>query len=114
MANFHHKPIKRFSLDGIIYDDSGIARLKTEYLKLITSGMRLSGHVPRIDIEPDFTIRYNELTEYFEFKLSIYGIYIGKKQAECIMGIDGLAPIAIPQSKLKESLQDQESRLNQK
>jgi|Laugrespbdmm15sn_2_1035079.scaffolds.fasta_scaffold87056_2 hypothetical protein len=114
MANFHHKPIKRFSLEGIIYDDASIARLKGEYLKLITSGMRISGHVPRIDIDPDFTIRYNEVTEYFEFKLSIYGIYIGKKQSECIMGVDGLAPIAIPQSKLKESLRGQESQSNQK
>ena len=28
MANVHHKPIKRFSLDGNIHDDSAIARLR--------------------------------------------------------------------------------------
>lgn len=114
MENFHHKPIKRFSLDGTIYDDASIIRLKTEYTRLLVSGMRLSGHVPRLDIDPDFTMSYNETTEYFEFKLSIYGIYVGKKQSEWIAGIDGSTPIATLQNKSKESLQGQESPLSQK
>lgn len=114
MANFHHKPIKRFYLDGIIHDDSAIGRLKIEYIRIVTSEMRYAGYVPRIDIDVDFTIGYNEQKEYFEFQISIYGIYVGKKQSECIQAIDGQRIIPIAKNKSKESLQDQESQLNQK
>lgn len=107
MASFHHKPIKRFSLDGVIHNDSLIGRLKDEYVRLLVSEMRLSGYVPRIDIDTDFTIRYNETAETFEFELSIYGIYTGKKQAECIQGIDGVTVIPIQQNRSKEFSQEQ-------
>ena len=86
MDNLHHKPIKSFSLDGNIYDDSAIARLKIEYIKLLLIEMKTLGYVPRLDIDPDFTISYNGKT--FEFKLSVYGVYVGKKRAKCVKGID--------------------------
>ena len=107
MLNLHHKAIKRFSLDGNIHDDSAIARLRVEYSKLLTAEMRLSGYVPRLDINPDFTLSYNEEKRYFEFKLSLYGIYIGKKQSEWILGIDETKPIYTQENKLKESLKEQ-------
>lgn len=114
MSNFHHKTIKRFSLDGIIRDDSVIGRLKLEYVRLLTTEMRLSGYAVRIDIDPDFTISYNEIKDHFEFKISLHGIYIGRKQAECIMGIDGTVAIPLQKNKSKESSQVQESQSNQK
>ena len=106
MDSLHHKPIKRFFLDGIIYDDSTIARLKTEYIKLLLSEMKSSGYVPRFDVDPDFTIRYNEKVEIFEFKLTIYGTYVGKKKVNWIIGLDGTKVIFTQKSKLKEFLQD--------
>lgn len=105
--SYHHKTIKRFYLDGIIHDDSMIGRLKDEYIRLLVSEMRLSGYVPRIDLDPDFTIRYNEIKNFFEFKLSVQAVYAGKRKSECIAGIDGTTPIFIPQNKSSESLQDQ-------
>lgn len=107
MKSFHHRNIKRFDLDGNIYDDAIIGRLKDEYVRLLTSQMRLAGYVPRLDIDPDFTIEYNQITEYFEFKLSTYGIYVGKKQSECILGIDGIKALYIQQSKSSVSSQAQ-------
>lgn len=107
MASFHHKPIKRFSLNGVIHNDSLIGRLKDEYVRLLLSEMKISGYVPRIDIDTDFTIRYNEKAETFNFELSIYGIYIGKKQAECIQGIDGTTVIPTQQNRSKEFSQEQ-------
>jgi len=106
MLNIHHKPIKKFGLDGNIHDDSAIPRLKGEYIRLLVTEMRLSGYVPRLDINPDFTIYYNELKDFFEFKLSLYGIYIGKKQSEWILGIDEAKPIYIQESKSRESLKE--------
>lgn len=114
MATLHHRPIKMFVIDGIINDEATIARLKTEYIRLVLLEMRLAGYVPRLDIDPDFTISYNETTEYFEFKLSIHGTYIGKRKNECILGIDGTRVLYIQPNKSNESLQGQGSRLNQK
>jgi hypothetical protein len=107
MDSFHHKPIKRFYLEGNIYDDSAIARLKIEYAKLLETEMKLSGYVPRLDINPDFTLNYNEKKQYFEFKLSIYGVFVGKKKSEWIIGIDEARVIYTPQNKLKEFLREQ-------
>jgi len=105
-GSYHHKPIKRFYLDGIIHDDSMIGRLKDEYIRLLATEMRLSGYVPRLDLDPDFTIRYNEIKNFFEFKLSVQAVYAGKRKSEWISGIDGTNPIFIPQTKSVESLQD--------
>lgn len=88
METLHHKPIKKFGLDGVIKDDSSIVRLREEYGRLLDSEMRLSGYVPRLDIHEDFTISYNKEKEYFEFKLTVYGVYVGKKKSEWILGID--------------------------
>ncbi len=110
MENLHHKPIKRFSLEGDIYDDASIYRLKTEYVRLLTSGMKISGYVPRLDIDPDFTIEYNIQANIFKFNLSIYGTYVGKKKSEWILGIDGTRVIYIPQIRSNELSQDQVSQ----
>lgn len=107
MANYHHKPLKRFGLDGIIHDESAIGRLKGEYIRLLVSEMRLSGYVPRFDIDPDFTIDYNHKKNYFEFELTLHGVYTGRKQSEWILGIDGHKPILIQESKSKEYSQEQ-------
>jgi hypothetical protein len=107
MSNFHHKTIKRFSLDGIIHDESALGRLKGEYTRLLISEMRLCGYVPRIDIDADFTIDYNEKKQYFEFEISIHGVYAGKRKSEWIAGIDVNKPIYIQKNKSKEFSQEQ-------
>jgi hypothetical protein len=106
METFQHKPIKRFALDGVINDDAAIYRLQQEYIRLLVSEMRLSGYSPRIDIDPQFTLSYNENKNYFEFTLSVYGIYIGRKKSEWILGIDGTKPVYTQQIKSKEYSQD--------
>lgn len=106
MENLHHKPIKRFNLEGDILDEAFTPRLKTEYIKLLLLEMRLSGYVPRIDIDPDFTIEYNNTIEIFTFKLSLHGVYVGKKKSEWIIGIDGTQVISTAQNKLSGFLQE--------
>jgi hypothetical protein len=106
METFSHKAIKRFGLDGIINDDSAIYRLQQEYIRLLVSEMRLSGYAPRLDINPEFTLSYNEDKNYFNFELSVYGIYIGRKKVEWILGIDGIRPVYTQPAKLKEYSQD--------
>ena len=114
MSQFHHRPIKRFTLDGQILDEAAVPRLKIEYVRLLVIQMRASGYVPRFDIEPDFTIQFNEYTEIFTFKLSVYGIYVGKRKSEWILGIDGVKAISIAKNKSNEYSQAQASQLRTK
>lgn len=83
---YSHKSIKRFGLEGEIYDEAHIVRLKDQYVFMVVSAMKNHGYVPRFDIDPDFTVGYNGKT--FDFKLSVYGVYIGKSRAKCVAGID--------------------------
>ena len=114
MENLHHKPIKTFTLDGIIKNDSAIGRLRYELIKMKIEEMREMGYVPRLDINPNFTIQYNLEKDYFEFKLTVYGTHIGKRRAKWITGVDGTTLIPTLKNRSSELSQDQESRLNQK
>ena len=107
MEKFHHRPIKKFNLNGVIHDDSAIGRLKGEYIRLLVSEMRLSGYVPKFEIDPDFTIDFNETKKYFEFEITLYGIYVGKRKSEWIAGIDGNKAIYTQKSKSNEFSQEQ-------
>ena len=109
---FMHKKIKRFELRGSITDDIFIPRMKEQYVKLLANSMKESGYVQRIDIDPDWSISYTG--KYYEFMLSVYGSYIGKRNASCIDGLDKNRPIYTHQSKSGESSQDLDSLLNQK
>ncbi len=114
MADLHHKSIKRFYISGEIHDDSAIGRLRIEYTRMLKQEMREQGYAERLDIDPDFTIKYNKKTETFTFKISLYGSYVGKKKIECVVGIDGTQVIYTQPNKSSEYSQAQESTLNQK
>ena len=72
--------------------------------------MKLSGYVPRLDIDPDFTIEYNLQAQIFKFQLSMHGVYVGKKRSEWIQGIDGTQVIPILQNKSSELSREQASQ----
>ena len=112
MKNFIHRSIKRFHLDGQIYDDALIPRLQTEYINILNTQMKLQGYAPRLDIDPQFTIEYNGKS--YNFRLSVYGTFVGRKNAQWIQGLDGSKPVSIQKNKSETSLQDQESQSNQK
>lgn len=114
MQHLHHKSIKTFTVEGVIKDDAAISRIRLEIERLKILEMRQFGYVPRLDIEPQFTLQYNNIKEYFEFILTIYGTYLGKKKSQCIMGIDGTLMVPTHKSKLKELSLGLASTLNQK
>lgn len=99
-----HKNIKRFHLDGEIYDESSIIRMKEQYILMLTTMMKSKGYLIRYDIDPDFTIAYNGKT--FNFELSLYGVFVGKKRAQWFDGVDKNTLInnSIQKNKLEESL----------
>lgn len=81
-----HKNIKRFYIDGEIYDEGVVPRVKEEYIFMLKMMMKSKGYLVRYDIDPDFSLSYNGKT--FSFGLSLYGVYVGKKKAQCYDGVD--------------------------
>ena len=86
-----HKNIKRFFIEGQIYDEADIPKIKQQYIDLLFVMMQGKGFVVRYDIDPDFTVEYNGKT--FDFKLSVYGVFVGKRAAQCLSGVDKNKPI---------------------
>lgn len=86
-----HKNIKRFHIEGQIYDEADIPKIKDQYISLIITMMQAKGYVIRYDIDPDFTIEYNG--KIFNFVLSVYGVFVGRKKAQCLSGVDKNTPI---------------------
>ena len=103
--NYHHKKINKFSLSGVIHDECKIPRLKDQYIFMIVTSMKSQGYVPRYDIDPDFTLSYNGRA--FDFELSIYGVYVGRKKAEWIEGLDGAKPVIITQQNKSQEYSEQ-------
>lgn len=104
MTTSSHKNIKRFFLDGEIYDESMIPRMRQQYILMLETMMKSKGYLPRYDIDPDFTVLYNNRT--FEFKLSVYGVFVGRKKSQWFDGVDKNTFIrnSTQKSKSEESL----------
>jgi hypothetical protein len=83
-----HKDLKRFPLDGQINDDSDFIRLRAQFETLIIHQMRDSGYVPVLDMGPLFSTKL-EKDGHYNFVLTVYGVYVGKKKAWTIEGMDG-------------------------
>lgn len=107
MEKIHHRSIKKFSLDGVIHSDMAIQRLRNEYIRLLALEMELSGYAKRLDIDPDFTISYNDSNDTYNFVLTMYGVYVGKSKAQWITGIDGTTIISTHKNKSNEFSQEQ-------
>ena len=104
-----HKNIKKFNIDGEIYDEAAIPNIKEQYINILKTIMQGKGYVIRYDIDPDFTVQYNGKT--FNFLLSVYGVFIGKRKAQCVSGVDKnrTVPLTIQKNKQEESWKPAES-----
>jgi hypothetical protein len=87
VENVGHKKIHRFSLEGQIYDEKHIPRLKDQYQQIVTIYMENKGYIPQLDLDPAFSVEYDG--KHFNFKLTIHGIYIGKAKARCYQAAYG-------------------------
>ena len=83
------KNIKSFIVSGVIKDDSAIGRVRQMQEKLLLEDMRDRGYVPVLDLDPQFSISYNESRDNYSFYLEMFGVYVGKKKALEIEGFSG-------------------------
>lgn len=105
-----HKPIKRFALDGIVGDDSAIPRLRNQFEQMLLTDMRESGYVPVLGLGPYWSTSYETAKNQYDFVLSVYGVFVGKREACKVEGIsvDGLTIPRTAPTKLPQSLSDAE------
>lgn len=96
-----HKKIRKFSIDGVLGQDSDIPRIRAQYESLLVHDMRGNGYVPVLDLDTLWSTEYNQAKDNWLFTLSIYGIYLGKKRAYKWEGFSGskLLPRSIPNVK---------------
>jgi hypothetical protein len=106
-----HRKIKDFSIDGQIYDDADFPRLREQYMVIVEEYMRIKGYVPHLDLDPIFSTSYTGHS--YEFKITWYGIYLGKVKAKCYRGVTGnsLVPMShTTQIKSEKSSKSVESK----
>ena len=82
-----HKKIKQFTIDGEIYDEADVSRLREQYDSIMDHYLRGQGYVPHLDLDTVFSLSYNGNS--FDFKITRYGVYLGKAKAKCYKGISG-------------------------
>jgi hypothetical protein len=85
MSFVGHKRIKDFHIDGIIEDDADIPQIRERYESILVDMMRTQGYVPHLDVEPAFSLEYEE--DRYRFLLTIYGVFVGRKKAKCYLAV---------------------------
>jgi hypothetical protein len=77
----YDKPIRMFEQTGVIHDEKALGRIRLEIEKIIEDDMRSKGYVPVLDLGSGYFTFYNDEKDTFNFRITVYGIYIGKRKA---------------------------------
>lgn len=80
-----HKQIKKFQICVKFKDDSDIIRIRNQYENLLSSDMRNKGYLRVLDLDPAFSVEFTG--ESWNFIMTIYGMYVGKRKAKEWEGI---------------------------
>jgi hypothetical protein len=99
----NHRPIKRFEQSGDIHDDKYFNRVRLDNIRFLVTIMRNRGYVPVFDLEPLFSTHWTG--NHYTFRLSVYGVYVGRKKAEWVAGVTGnkLVPFTHHNKSIKHS-----------
>jgi hypothetical protein len=100
-----HESIRTFTRKGICGDEANLVHDREEQIRWVEAEMRDYGYAPVLDMDPQFNRWYDEEQDRFEFKLTMYGTYVGKEAAWQVAGLMHGVKImkSIVPSKLKQS-----------
>ena len=99
-------------MDGKVQSSTAFSKVQEMYINLLEEKMRDQGYVPRLDIGMEWTTTRQK--SHYDFEISLYGSYVGRKAAWVIDGIDNGRPISIRQSKQSDSSKQQEEQSQEK
>ena len=77
-----HERIRRFSESGVMKDSSNWQQVQDTQRNMLEDRMRSMGYIPHLDCDVHWTPCYDEEQDHFEFKISMYGVFVGRKQSE--------------------------------
>jgi hypothetical protein len=99
-----HDEVTRFPLEGVLTDKLNLAQHKERMVHFLEGDMRDNGFVPLLDMEPHYTQSYDPAGEHFVFKLSVYGVFVGKEKAWDVSGMMSgkIIPKYTPQARLSQ------------
>lgn len=83
-------------MEGEIGDDADFPRVRAQYESLILNEMRAQGYVPVLELGPYWSTHYVRPKETYEFALSVYGVYIGRRRSWEVEGISNGREIGRP------------------
>lgn len=83
------KRIRSFTIDGIVADDSSLTTNRSKMEKVLDTKIRFDGYVPHLDLDTNYFISYDANREIFNFSLTMFAVYVGKKKSWEIVGITG-------------------------
>lgn len=101
MSNSHK--IKDFTIGGTYDDDAKILKVKEKFEMLLEEQMRSKGSVPVLNISPKWFTSWDVKREVYHFELIMYGVYVGKRKQEHIVGWDSLLNKMFTESNLDEA-----------
>lgn len=82
-----HEEIKKFALTGSINDEVNVVEAKERMVHFLETQMREQGHVPLLDMDPQYTQQFDPSNDEYEFILSVYGVYVGEDAAWDTAGV---------------------------
>lgn len=99
-----HDEIQRFNLNGEM-SDTDVVKQRERLVEFVESMMRDQGYVPALDLEPQFTLEFDPVSENFTFALSVYGVPIERNKTWNVGGIlsGKEIPRYIPKNKSQQS-----------
>lgn len=62
-------------------------------IRVLTMQAEDEGCLPHLELSPVFTVSYNEEEENFNFELSLFAVYVGRKKALEYEGFSHNRPI---------------------
>lgn len=77
-----HEQIVGFSETGTLKDDSKIVETQQTMSKILADRIYSSGYLPVIDVDVQWTTHRNEEDDCYEFKITMYGVYVGEERSK--------------------------------
>lgn len=77
-----HEPIVGFSETGTLKDDSKIVETQQAMSKILADRLYHSGYLPVIDVDVQWTTHRNDEEDHYEFKITMYGVYVGEERSK--------------------------------
>lgn len=71
--SYIHKDVHKITVDGDIAE-MDMERHKSELIRTMQDQLRVDGHIPLLDMDPQFSVGYDFERDVRTFTLSVFGI----------------------------------------